>query len=338
MKVAFFLTKESGKPCGVGDYTYQVAQALEEQGICVTLEEFPKWSIPFMRAIKRRYKDDTQTLFHLQYPTLGMGLSFAPFLLPLLFYRHKVVITLHEFKQFHWIRKLYCLIPSLLGTKFIFTNEFERDVFCQVFPWTKTNCSIIPIGNNIRIIPNQHTTPQDTQRLVYFGQIVEGKGIEDFLETIQHLRKSDNKIPCAIIGALLDPSSEITKKVQSAAKENNIDCLFNLSAEDVSKELHKSSIAFLPFPEGVGDKRGSALACLKHGLTVITKHSDLTPQWWRETTHHAQTSKEAASMIEMIRDGKIEKTKAPAILQKALDEREWSQIALMHINLYKTDY
>jgi hypothetical protein len=110
--------------------------------------------------------------------------------------------------------------------------------------------------------------------------------------------------------------------------------MYNLSSEDVSKELHKSSIAFLPFPTGVGDKRGSALACLKHDLALITIHSGLTPNWWKESTYHADNSEKSVTTIQAISAGNIAKTPAPKLLKKAMDEREWDNISCAHMSLY----
>jgi len=109
--------------------------------------------------------------------------------------------------------------------------------------------------------------------MIYFGQIYEYKGIEDFIDTIRLLRVQNNNLPCAIIGALGDANTPIVKLIRKMAGTLDIELKFNLPPEKVADELSNSNIVLLPFPDGISDKRGSALACLEHGLTVISKTS-----------------------------------------------------------------
>lgn len=335
MRIVYLVTGEKGQQCGVVDYTRQLARAMREAGAQTTIEELSSWSLNALIKLKEKYKGDTDIVFHLQYPSLGMGKSCAPAFLPLVFRKNQIVMTFHEFEQFNLIRKMYFLLPLLLKTKYIFTNEYEQKCFARFFPWAKKNSTIIPIGNNINIFPYEKKADHPEHRLIYFGQIAPDKGIEDYLETVRCLRTMQDDISCAIIGAFLDPSNDLAQEISESAREYNIECLFNLSSEDVSKELQKSSIALLPFPGGVGDKRGSALACLKHGLAVVTKHTNLTPRWWKESTHHAQTPENAAGIIQAISTGKTVKVPVPATLEKALDDREWRHIANTHMKLIR---
>ena len=335
MKVVYLVTTQENQQCGVVDYTKQLAGAVKNGGSDTHIEVLSSWSLRTLKDLKKKYARDKDTVFHLQYPSLGMGKSPAPALLPLVFGGKRVVVTLHEFEQFNLIRKMYFFITALTDARFIFTNEYERQNFLRFFPWAKKKSALIPIGNNISVVPYDGGSSET--RVIYFGQIAPDKGIEEFLEMVAHLRAKGNDIPCLIMGALLDPSSALAVAVQQAAKEHNIECLYNLSSENVSKELQKSSIAFLAFPEGISDKRGSALACLTHGLSVITKHADLTPEWWKETTYHAQTHEEAADIIETIvsGEGKMEAEQSKTVLRKALKNRKWGHIAEKHMPMYK---
>jgi glycosyltransferase involved in cell wall biosynthesis len=288
--------------------------------------------------LRETYKNKPGIVFHLQYPTLGMGKSFAPALLSFAFKNSKVFMTFHEFEQFSLIRKMYFLFTSLTNTRYIFTNEYEQEQFARFFPWTKTKSIVIPIGNNISAIPFEQNGDSPQHRLIYFGQIAPNKGIEEYLDTVSCLRLAKNNIPCAIMGATLGSSNDLLHKISSMANQNNIECMFNLSSEDVSKELHKSSIAYLPFPGGVSDKRGSALACLTHGLKLITVHSELTPEWWRETTYAAQNYEESTHIVQKIiaskQDDKDTET-VETTLKLALKERKWKHIAEKHLAMYK---
>jgi len=334
MHIVYIITSLTDQKCGVVDYTRQLAFNLQKVVTKVTIEELPSWSFTELIKLKRKYKNETGIIFHLQYPTMGMGKSIAPALLNIGLKNNKVFITLHEFEQFNLIRKSYFLLSSMLNTNYIFTNEHERKQFLHFFPWSKKKCEIIPIGNNITPIPYVNNSDEQRHRLVYFGQIAPDKGIEIFLETVRRLRSEGSDIPCAIIGATLNSSNDLLQKISSVASQNDMECMFNLRPEDVSKELHQSSIAYLPFPGGVSDKRGSALACLKHDLAVITTHSKLTPLWWKKSTYHATSPQDASTVIQAISKGKIKKTQDPIMRQTAMNKREWANIATEHTHLY----
>ena len=133
---------------------------------------------------------------------------------------------------------------------------------------------------------------------------------------------------------MLHPESEIAQKVEKYAKQYDIDCLYSMPADMVSQELQRSTIALLPFPEGVSDKRGSALACLKHGLTLITKHDAITPSWWEATTYHAGSANDAVELVLQLMDNKKERHPNSDTLSNALTEREWQTIGQAHLKLY----
>ncbi|WP_291327872.1 hypothetical protein [Desulfovibrio sp. UCD-KL4C] len=334
MKVVYLVTAEPNSLCGVVDYANKLAAAVSRMGFETVVEKTTTWSFSFIKRIRLRYESDKDCIFHLQYPTLGMGKSLAPALLPLLMSPSKAFITLHEYEQFHIVRKYYFLPASLLTSNIIFTNEHERNVFQKIFPWKKSAYNIIPIGNNIDVSLKADSVVQ-RPRLVYFGQIAQNKGIEFYLQTVAYLREQGIDCECLLMGALVDPEGELTKSIQRNSQLYNIQCLFNMDAEAVSIELLKSSIALLPFPTGVGDKRGSALACLKHNLSLITKHGTNTPSWWTQATWHCNTFEEAGELVKDILIGKRAKVPNIRVLKESLIAREWDAIASKHVLLYK---
>ena len=334
MRVVQLISHKQDTMCGVMDYTKQLVQALKaEQTTEVSIYRLETWSLKALWDLRKKYKNQNDVIFHVQYPSVGMGLSPAPFLLPIFFSKNKVFITLHEFSSFNLFRKLYALVFEVFRKKIIFTNEPERLQYEKFFPWAKANHAIIPIGNNIDVVQAE-TAQNQAPRLIYFGQIVKNKGIEEFIETVKLLRQRGSTIPCVIMGALID--KELNQQISSAAKEFEIECLYNLSAEEVSRELSRSSIALLLFEGGVSDKRGSAIACLKHGVAVITRHSDLTSDWWKIATYSANRIEDSVSLIEDITTGKKDRIPDPVILKDALQHREWDHIARKHMDLYES--
>jgi len=334
MPIVYLITQDANQQCGIVDYTLQLENAVNALGAEAVIEKIPTWSFAALFKLKEKYRKCKKLVLHLQYPSLGIGKSIAPALIPFVFKNSRVSITFHEFKQFNPIRKFYFFLTTWTKAYYIFTNEYEQGQFLRLYPWVKDRCTIVPIGNNISLVPLDKKNAEVQERLVYFGQIAANKGIEEFLETVKLLRGRGNQLDCVLMGALLDPESELSQKVEVYAKQYDIKCLYNLPAESVSHELQKSSIALLPFPQGVSDKRGSALACLKHGLTLITKHDEITPSWWRATTYNAADAEEAVETILGLTDNAKERHPHPEILANALIEREWQIIGQAHLKHY----
>jgi len=331
IRVVFLVTALPGVACGVGDYTRQLANSLREAGISAEVEELPAWNLRSLAFLVGKYGRRNDTILHLQYPTLGMGRSPVPALLPIFFRHGRLFLTLHEFDQFNVMRKFYILLFKLLTDAVIFTNERERGIFHRFFPWRRKDGHVIPIGNNIDVVA---PAVRKRRRLIYFGQIVAGKGLEDFLEVVARLRIRGNPISCAIIGTVPDATSAIARAVHAAVQTHGVTVLEGLPADEVSRELQSSTVAFLPFPDGITDRRGSALACLKHGLAIVTYHSSLSPDWLRRVTYGVSGPDEALICIERLLAEELAPVPEPEVLALGLAQRAWSAIAMAHIHLY----
>lgn len=316
--------------CGVADYTYRLADALGIMGLEVVLEEPSTWSLEAARAVRRRHGGRPDTVFHLQYPSLTMGNSLSPAALPLLLPR--LFVTLHEFRVFSLPRKALFASHSLLARRIIFSNSTERGNFQRWYPWSGSRLDVVPIGNNITRIGGRVPGPE---RLVYFGQISRNKGVEHFLETAALLRAAGSSMEIRMIGAMTDNDPEFRSLVHGAVAQHGIVKRLSLPADEVSAELNAASFALLPFPDGVSDKRGSALAALDHGLTVLTTHAAATPGWLRAVTHPVATPAESAATIGRMLDGTLLRRKAPELLEQEMHARDWRQIALRHVSLYR---
>lgn len=320
--------------CGVADYTERLAAALEDVGATVHLELLDRWSFSDIAALRKRHAHDPRTVFHMQYPSLHLGKSVAPGFLPLLLPRS--FVTLHEFGLFNIVRKLIFALPAVLSRRIIFSNEAEKNVFLGYFPFA-CRLSVLPIGNNI---PNlsRGSGPQRHERVVYFGQISRNKGIEFFIETIRKLRASDIALDAEMIGALVETDSRFVEMVTRSADELGIRLRLNMTPAGVSSALSEASFALLPFPDGVSNKRGSALACLDHGLSVLTTHTGLTPDWLGVTTHGISTPDDAASRLAAMARGEGDRNPAPDVLAREMHARDWREIARAHMALYESAF
>jgi glycosyltransferase involved in cell wall biosynthesis len=335
LNIVLLIASSKGEMCGVADYTERLASALAEIGERVHLEFLDSWSFSDIYALRRKYAGADRTVFHMQYPSLHLGRSVAPGFLP--FMLPNSFVTLHEFRLFNVVRKWIFLFPALFSRRVIFSNDAEKDLFQSYFPISKARLCVLPIGNNIARI-QQRPSAAVVERLVYFGQISRNKGIEFFLDAIAELRGAGIAIEAEMIGALVETDAAFVEMVKAAASRLEILLRLNLPPAEVSAALNDATLALLPFPDGVSNKRGSALACLDHGLNVLTTHTALTPEWLSATTHGVTSPGDAASTVAKIIGGEIDRTRAPEILAKELRSRDWHEIARQHLALYERSF
>lgn len=329
MKVVFIVSSPKDSMCGVGDYTTRLASAFAGTGTTAIVEYPDGFSVQTLKGLRDKHGRDA--VYHLQYPSLGMGNSLSPALAPLLF--PKCFVTLHEFGLFSVPRKLIFLTHALFSRKIIFSNTPERDVFARWFPFSRGRLTVMPIGNNIPRLA-ERPNREKPRRIVYFGQISRDKGIEIFIDTVRLLKTPGREVEAAMVGALVEGHTEIVDMVRGAERDLGVQLALGLPSEQVSRELAAADIALLPFPGGVTDKRGSALACLDHGLTLLTTHSDITPQWLKQASYPVTNAEDAARTAGSLLDGTLPQDPAPEVRISELKAREWPEIARRHIALY----
>lgn len=329
MKIVLLVTNEPGKMCGVCDYTQQLAAALSSLGVKAEIEILPSWSLKAISGIRKKYAGQKDVIFHVQYPSMGMGNFIWPGITPFIFGPSRMFVTLHEFSIFHFLRKAI-FIPFLVFSKIAFTNDYERNYFHRLVPFFKNRTTIIPIGNNIAVADGAYTPEK---RIVYFGQITEGKGIEEYLETLEILSAQNVPHKSMIVGIVLNEASAVAKDMYAARDRLGLELHLGLLAEDVSRRLQTASVAIMPFADGLSEKRGSALACLKHGVALITRHSEKTPQWMRECSYHMDNPAHAAEIAAGLLDGSLPNLSGQK-LDREMAKREWPAIAKRHLDLY----
>jgi len=282
--------------------------------------------------LQRAYRSTGEAVYHLQYPSMGIGVSLSPVVLPALS-MGKYVVTLHEFSVFNPLRKAAFLSWALLGSAIVFSNEYERERFSALYSFARDRCHVIPIGTNIEGGPAVAGARRDGS-VVFFGQLSPGKGVEEYLATARLLRLRKPDLKVVLMGRVMEPKSRFARQVRQACAETGIELLESLPAALVAERLGAASVAVLPFPDGISDKRGSALACLANGLTVVTVHSDKTPAWLRETTYSMRKPGDAVETVCQLLEG--ERTLNPnfEVLEAGLRERTWDSIAERHRSLY----
>ncbi|SDD96043.1 Glycosyltransferase involved in cell wall bisynthesis [Mucilaginibacter pineti] len=267
MKVLLITGTYPPGSCGIGDYTEKLATALKQLQMEVEVLANLDWSITCYFKIKKRIVAINPDIIHIQYPSVGYGASLVPQLLSLQF---KTFVTIHEVLQAHILRKI-SLLPFSIRSQVIFTNEFEKIKFQRIFPWSRlfNTTTVIPIGSNISRTDNGSAMDKNTTTIVSFGQIRPNKGLEDVLKLASLIE--ENKLPYTvlIVGQVLPKFQSYFQSLQNSSA-NILDWKINLPEEEVGRVLSNHLLSYMPFPDGVSERRGSLLAALANDMLVFT--------------------------------------------------------------------
>jgi glycosyltransferase involved in cell wall biosynthesis len=141
---------------------------------------------------------------------------------------------------------------------------------------------LVPIASNIE--PNLHVDVERRHthfsfRLVFFGLANWSKGLDIAVATLRRLRDLSASEPwhLRVVGGGVgtDPSNrtfraECVALISRLGLEDRVSFAGELQERRVTEELLEADIALLPYRDGVSYRRGSLLACLSHGLPVVT--------------------------------------------------------------------
>ena len=112
----------------------------------------------------------------------------------------------------------------------------------------------------------------------YFGYIRPEKGLEDYIETAKNIQKTNPNFKAYIMGQTQDEFSFYHKPLLETLLNSNITLLLNKSNQEVSDILSQTKIAYLPYPDGLTERRGSFLASLLHHCIIVTTKGNFTTQ------------------------------------------------------------
>ena len=332
MRDKIILVTGSAPPdaCGVGDYTWTLAAALEKAGANVELFCHREWNwLGSYRAIRSLIKEK-RSIVHIQYPTMGYGASLGPQLYACLL---PSVVTLHEFSLAHPVRKI-ALIPFTLRSKrIVLTSEFEYLLLARRMPWARRRMKVIPIGSNIPVTLLNRV--QSKQRILYHGLVMPRKGLEDFIKLAAMARTLALEWDFVVIGKIPNKHSAYGKALIESSATYGLTWVLDQPVEQVSALLSEGGIAYLPFPDGASERRGSLKAVLAAGIPCITKRSEQTPGNISGAVAFASDPQEAMALASHLMSSNTEWTR---LSQGALDYASnftWERIAKSHLKMYE---
>ncbi|MDR1884367.1 MAG: glycosyltransferase [Prevotella sp.] len=269
MKILFICGSYPPEKCSNADTSAIMVDILNKKGLDVEVMSNIDWKLSNWRNIRKIIKKSQADIIYIQYPGMGYKFSITPQILSFL-NRRRVIVTLHEVSQLHIIRKL-SLLPFSFCKRIMFTNNFERNYFHKIYAWTKQNkTGKIPIGSNISTYLDLPLKDRNRNQIVYFGQIRPKKGIEEIIELAKLIKKNDLNYTVIIMGRTYEKFYDFYQEMLALTEDTNISWLIDVSEKRVSEILGSNVIAYLPFPDGASERRGSLFAALSHHMIVFT--------------------------------------------------------------------
>ncbi len=192
MKICLIAATHPPDVCGVGDYTYQLAQALGEEGSEVTIlttqrseslssnkivrvkTDVIHWHFSSLRSLRSEIKSEAYDIIHLQYTPGYYGrrtfmINCLPWLLRGLHGR-PVFVTFHEIYTpiLHGFRNIllgmYDRIKDIVllqgASAVILTVPNRVQRLSSLFPWLQRRLYFIPVGTGITV---SSVTPSEQQ-------------------------------------------------------------------------------------------------------------------------------------------------------------------------------
>lgn len=295
---------------GVGDYTRELSKALAVQGHqvhilartgchaeglpvnCILHPEIAQWNWSTAWRIRRWVKDVNLSVIDLQYQAAAFDMHPAINLLPGGIAGAPMVVTFHDlnvpylFPKAGRVRWWAMLLLAGRAAGVIVTNQ--EDQLRLSSSRLARKLAVIPIGSNIAPHPpvgyqravwrkSLGILPEETL-IGYFGFLHSTKGGEDLLEAIYRLKKKDIPVKLLMIGGRTGSSDATTKAYSEKIDEmisqmrirRHIAWTGFVTPEEVSANLLALDVCVLPYRDGVSFRRGSLMAALAHGCTIIS--------------------------------------------------------------------
>ncbi len=203
----------------------------------------------------------------------------------------------------------------------------------RMAPWIERRCSVIPIGSNL---PCGRIAPKKVPGLVaYFGLFRPNKGLEDFLEAARLSRQQNLPFRFVAIGREQADRAGYLDVARRLPGAGAVEWRIDFGPDATSAALSEAEFAYLPFPDGASERRGSLIAAMGSAAVVVTTRGPQTPA---ELTNCVRFAGEPASAIQemqtlqrepMLREG------LRVAVARYLARRDWSVIADAHIELYR---
>ena len=260
--------------CGVGDYVRHLLST--PTGKEWTLLYLKGWGWSDLKKNIARLRQIEDRTLNLQYPTMGYGTSLVPHLMTIyavVFLHKRLYVTVHEYSQLGWKGKAALQFLFFFATNVIFTTSYELALAHKQGLSAKKGV-VIKINSNIPA--SAHIKPMEERQwdTGYFGYIRPLKGLEDFIPVAEALSHEGKRV--YIMGQTQPEFASFHEPLLLDLKQKGIVYIGDKTQEEVADLLADTKIMYLPYPDGLSERRGSFLAAVVNGAAVVTMQGAFT--------------------------------------------------------------
>ena len=345
-------------PCGVGDYTHRLADALAEAGAAVTVvtSADPRvraadsyssvgiqggWSAWRSAFVLRTVLRTGPQVVHVQYPTVGYRRGTAPLLflalVRVLAPRVRVVLTLHEFNRFSTRHRLLVRAASLAANLVVTPDRPQIDALVSPMGRLRPRIVEIPIAANIGPVASsaRELAPagdSDHDLVVgTWGFMRPDKGIDVLLDAF-------GMVAAARTSRLVfagDPGPDagfvehVKKCVRGSPHAGSVMFTGWQTEEDLSATLLSLDVCALPFEDGLAANRTTYHGAVAHGLYVVTTSEERVGYDPDSNTTFVSPG-DAAGLARAILEARSHPRRAPHDVADG-----WRDVAHAHVASYR---
>jgi glycosyltransferase involved in cell wall biosynthesis len=328
LKIALLCGPCPAGGCGVGDYSRCLGNALNSIGIESRVIAAGDWRLQSVMERLRSIRTLNPDVVHIQYPTVGFARHLGPQAFSVL---KSCVATIHEVSQAHLLRKLALYPFSFRARHVIFPSNFERRFAVKWAPWIAHRSSVIGIPSNISAGAKQQ---RNSGEIVHFGLIMPGKGLEKVIRLGRLIQVSGHALRIRVIGTVRSDHAGYFEALRSESSHLPIVWENGLDKKQVEDRLAASAIAYLPYPDGVSERRATLKAALINGTAVITTHGAQTPSDIQGSVCFVETPEEALVAALDLLASPEKRDRLSSNGMEYAGRYTWERIAEQHSALY----
>jgi glycosyltransferase involved in cell wall biosynthesis len=331
LKVALIVGDNRTLFCGVKNYARSLGQALAIRGISTHVLTPKDWSAASVFEFARWLKKESYDVVHLQYPSIGYRGSLFPHFLGLMRVADVSLVTVHEYSALPLAQRMSTQLFQGTADRVIFCSRYEQSLYNRKVLNFGAPQVVIPIGSNV---PEAAFAGLRDKTIVYFGQIRPRKGIEEYIELARKSLGSKREFSFHILGSAPAAHQKYLADLQQSAP-GEIRWSFDLEFDEVAEILARSFAAYLPFPDGASERRGSMLAALTNGLPVVSTIGEATPGEMVPSFLPSTGSQEAISILDGLVHVPEQHARLCAASKAHAARYAWSSIAAQHVLAYQ---